>query len=66
MEENFMDQLSFDQVKELMFLSISYSNDYDLGKQCRSLFNPIEVNIEFPNDGDLGRFVRKYLQKFKK
>lgn len=66
MEENFMDQLSFDQVKELMFLSISYSNDYDLGKQCRMLLPTVEVNKNHPNDEVLGKYMRKSLKRFER
>lgn len=66
MEENFMDQLSFDQVKELMFLSKSYPNNMEFGKNCRSLLPTIEVNKNYPNDEVLGKYMRKSLKRFER
>ena len=38
----------------------------DFGRVTRSLFPTVEVNRLYPNDHDLGKFVRKFLQEIKK
>lgn len=47
-------------------LSLEYPNDMDFGRICRPLFPTVEVNKSLPNDHDLGKFVRKFLQEIKK
>ena len=54
------------KLPDFLNLSMEYHNDIDFGSICRPLFPTAEVNKLFPNDHDLGKFVRKFLQEIKK
>ena len=50
---------------DFLSLDLKFTNDMELGRNCRHLFFTKEVNKNIPNDGDLGKEVRKYLKEIK-
>jgi hypothetical protein len=52
-----------ENIKKLEEIANLHVNDYDLGGAVRKLFNQnVEINRHFPNNHDLGVFIRKEIK----
>jgi hypothetical protein len=54
------------KLPDFLNLSMEHPNDIDFGRMCRPIFPTVEANKVLPNDHDLGKFVRKFLQEIQK
>lgn len=49
--------------EQILLLIDMYQNNFELGSKVRSLFGYKEIVIEYPNDYNLGEYLRKNIKQ---